>query len=251
MVQSKILDKLYSIRWCLNETPAKVDGAKILVTELIDELTGKKPDEPAVILDPKDPETPSIEDHTKATLVVVVGHEKKAPGADFVLGGSEYQYNSDIAQRMIDFAARKYPNLKVVKIFRDGIGISGAYRKAAGYNPDCCLELHFNAFNGVASGSETLCSMNSEDKKFAAIVHGKICEVFERLGRSRGVRVLARGDRGGQTCYSLPGTANCLPEPFFGDNAKEAKLADEKRGEYAIALVEAAVEWIKEKQSTN
>lgn len=253
MDRKQILDKLYTIRWCLNQTPAKVDGAVVLVTSLINELVVRdgememeekdKTEEP--VKDPMDPETPGVDDVPVSTLVVVVGHEKRAPGATFARGGSEYQYNSDIAQRMVDYASKAHPHMKVVKVFRDGIGISGAYKKAASFHPDACIELHFNAHNGAASGSEVLSSMNKDDKFFAEIVLRNICKVFGRTGFSRGVKVLSRGDRGAQTCYGLPGTANCLPEPFFGDNPKEAELADEKRAEYAACLVEAAAEWIR------
>jgi len=246
MDKLKILDGLYTIRWCLNQEPAKIDGAKVEVTHLINQITLNEPpyetEEPK---DPKDKGTPGHDDKLTATLVVIVGHEKKAPGADFILGGSEYQYNSDIALKIKQFGAEKYPNLKIEIIYRDGIGIGGAYRKAAALKPDACIELHFNAFNGRAHGTETLCSVSSEDKKYAGIIHAKICQVFDRSGSSRGVRVLSRGARGGQSVYSLPGSANCLVEPFFGDNAEEAKMANERRTPYAMALLEGTVDWLK------
>lgn len=244
MDKQKILSGLYTARWCLNEDPPKADGAKIEITNLINYLVGvETPEEKPS--NPKDKETPTDADPIEAVFAVVVGHEAKAPGADFALGGSEYQYNSDIAKRMEAYAARKYPNLKLHTIYRDGIGISGAYRKAAALKPDACLELHFNAFNGTAQGSETLCSIDSEDQKFAGIIQAKVCEVFSRAGRSRGVKVLSRSGRGGQSVYSLPGSANCLVEPFFGDNKQEALLADERREVYAHALVDGTIEWLK------
>lgn len=244
MDKAKTLDHLYTIRWCLNND--KLEGAKLEVTALIDKLVGESThaEEPPAT-DPKDPGTPNDGDPITATLCVVVGHEKKAPGADFALGGSEYQYNSDIAQKMKEYAARKYPTLRVEVIYRDGIGISGAYHKAAALKPDACLELHFNAFNGHAQGSETLCSVELLDRQYAAVVHGKICEAFSRAGQSRGVKPISRSARGGQSVYSLPGSANCLVEPFFGDNPAEAKMADERRIVYAMALLEGTVEWLK------
>jgi N-acetylmuramoyl-L-alanine amidase len=251
MEKRRILDSLYTARWCLNETPPKVDGAKVAITELINALAGEELDpghQGEVIVeptDPLDPETPNDSDPLKAVLVVVVGHEKKAPGATFQRGGSEYQYNTDIAQRMKLYASTKYPNLRVEIVFRDGVGISGAYRKAKEFKPDACMELHFNAFNGTAHGSEVLCSVDAEDRKYAAIINRRICQVFERSGSSRGVKVLSRSGRGGQSVYSLPGSANCLPEPFFGDNPNEAKMADERRGLLAEAYLDGTVEWMK------
>lgn len=244
MDKAKLLDHLYTLRWCLNND--KLDGAKIEVTTLINKLAGEvlQPEEPTPA-DPKDPETPNDGDPISATLAIVIGHEKSAPGADFALGGSEYQYNSDIAQKVKEYAARKYPALRVELIYRDGIGISGAYHKAAAFKPDACLELHFNAFNGQAQGSETLCSVDPLDRQYAAAVHSKICDAFSRAGQSRGVKPISRSARGGQSVYSLPGSANCLVEPFFGDNPAEAKIADERRIAYAMALLEGTVEWMK------
>lgn len=247
MEKQKILDHLYTARWCLNQDPAKSTAAMTEVTAIINALTGQEgveiiEDEETDI---KDKGTKADGEVTKATLVVIVGHEKKAPGADFALGGSEYEYNSDIARRMKEYALTKYPYLAVEIVLRDGIGIGGAYRKAATFKPDACIELHFNAFNKIAQGSETLCSVDYEDRKLAGIIQTKICAVFERGGQSRGVKVLARNDRGGQSVYSLPGSANCLPEAFFGDNPNEAKMANEKRVAYSAALLDGVVEWLK------
>lgn len=248
MNKKEALDALFTARWALNQFPPKVPSALEQVTRAIDALTDAEEQLELPVEDegdPKDTGTPRPSDPLSATLVLIVGHEKKAPGADFALGGSEYQYNSDIAKRAKEYAARKYPNLKVEIVFRDGVGISGAYRKAKALKADACIELHFNAFNGQAQGTETLCSVEHEDRKFAEYVHNKICEVFERAGKSRGVKALSRSARGGQSIYSMPGSANCLVEPFFGDNKAEAKMADERRIPYAVALLEGAVEWLK------
>lgn len=243
MDKAKTLDHLFTLRWCLKQNPPKVDAAKNVINLAIKSLMDVASMDPED--DPKDTGTPTESDSIKAKLCVVVGHEEKAPGADFALGGSEYQYNSDIAKRMTEYAARKFPNLEVITIFRDGIGIRGAYRNAANLEPDACIELHFNAYNTHAQGSETLCSIDSEDQKFAGIIQRKICDVFGRPGQSRGVKVLTRGGRGGQSVYSLPGSANCLVEPFFGDNKIEAQLADERRELYAMGLIDGTIEWLK------
>ncbi len=243
MTKEKILDELYTARWCLNQTPPKIKGAVQSISDAINGVSGA--DVPDTVGDPKDSGTPNENDPLSAVLVVVVGHEKKAPGADFALGASEYQFNSDIAARMKIYAAAKFPNLRVEIIFRDGIGIGGAYRKASALTPDACIELHFNAYNNQASGSETLSSVDAEDQRFAGIIHNHVCKVFERPGKSRGVKVLSRSGRGGQSLYSLPGSANCLVEPFFGDNMSEAKFADAHRGEYAAGLIDGVIEWCK------
>jgi N-acetylmuramoyl-L-alanine amidase len=180
-----------------------------------------------------------------ATLVVIVGHDKTAPGATMAGGGNEYIFNTDIAARVREYGLKKYPTLKVIIILRDGIGIVGAYRLARTHNPDACLELHFNSFNGSAHGTETLCSVNMNDRVFAQTIQAKVCGAFDRPGLSRGVKVVSKNARGGASCYGLPGSANCLVEPFFGDNPKEALLARERRIPYAMALLDGTVDWMK------
>jgi N-acetylmuramoyl-L-alanine amidase len=177
------------------------------------------------------------------TLAVIVGHEKKAPGA--VMHRSqgfmtEYNYNTNVASTMAAYGKTKNVDVKI--IFRDGIGITGANKKALSYKPDACIELHFNSFNAQAHGSETLCSTDSQDVGFAKKVQAKMCEAFGRTGSSRGVKIILRSARG--NVHGLPGYANCLVEPFFGDNEAEASLAISKKDAYAKALVDAFVEWV-------
>jgi N-acetylmuramoyl-L-alanine amidase len=43
--------------------------------------------------------------------------------------------------------------------------------------------------------------------------------------------------------YSAGKVPNCLVEPFFGDNAKEASLAVEQMDDYAKAILRATREW--------
>jgi N-acetylmuramoyl-L-alanine amidase len=181
----------------------------------------------------------------KFILAVIVGHERKAPGATLHKSqGSvpEYVYNSAVAARMRQYGMTK--NVDVRIIFRDGIGISGANRKAAALRPDACIELHFNSFNQQAHGSETLCSIESHDVSFAKIVQAKMCQVFDRQGLSRGVKIIPRSARGGASVTGLPGVANCLVEPFFGDNPTEAAMAVGRKDLYSEALVNAFAEWI-------
>lgn len=181
---------------------------------------------------------------TVPRLVLIVGHTKKAPGATFALGGSEYQYNSKVAELASSYA-KTLGTIDVKVVFRDGIGISGAYAKAKALKPDCTIELHFNAANKTATGTETLCTPEEKDRKFSEIVQKSICKVFKREGLSRGVKVLAKGARGAGNIYSLPGFANCLVEPFFGDAMSDAKIAKEKQADYAKCLVDASVSYFK------
>lgn len=190
-------------------------------------------------------ETPAVNSQRVVHLGIIVGHEKKAPGAALAkpYNLSEYNYNSEVARQVEYFANTNPLGVHVTTIFRDGVGISGAYDKAIKLKCDAIIELHFNAFDTKVGGSETLCSTNADDRAFAALVHSEVCAVFRGGNLSRGVKALGRGDRGGQSIYSFPKGANCLVEPFFGDNPGEAKLAMESTPKYAQAIVIAVNKW--------
>lgn len=233
-------EKLYTLRWNINKAMNEGDE-KNEALKIISELLGESIPKPL-----PGRETPDLDHKGSMKVAIIVGHEKSAPGADFALQKKyphEYAYNTAIAhscESFVDSGAYSAIQLKV--IFRDGIGIGGAYEVVKRLGVDVAIELHFNAYNGVAKGSETLCSVDQKDKDLAAIIHEGICSVFERGGPSRGVKVLSRSDRGGQSVYSAQ-CANCLVEPFFGDNPDEAKLAVEKFDAYAKSLLDSCVKW--------
>lgn len=186
--------------------------------------------------DPKQP--PAAQ--RKITIAVVVGHERVAPGAQFCepyRGTYEYDYNTEIAHLMHDYAESRGVDLEI--FLRDGIGISGAYKRVRASKADCCIELHCNAYNGSVKGSEVLCAL--EDEKFARGILNAICRVFDRSQYgNRGVKVTESG-RGAESCVSFPGKMNCLVEPAFCDEPHDAKMLMEKKVEYARALVDACI----------
>lgn len=178
-------------------------------------------------------------------LGVIVGHTKQAQGAVMEHGGkkiSEYEYNQEIAKKMV-LAASKYPRLMVSTIFRDKAGISGAYNEARKMGCDAVIELHFNAFDKKVKGTETLCTPDKNDIEFANVVHRSMCETFQRIGASRGVRVIGRSVRGAPNVYAFPEGVNCLVEPFFGD--AEADMAISKSDDYANCLLDAVQLWAR------
>lgn len=218
---------------------------KIITTiiELISSLFNKNTQ--ALPVEPKR-ETPDIEELPILRLGVIVGHTASSPGAYSLHGVSEYAYNKMILHEMISYStsARFGMNdIMVIPIYRDLVGIAGAYKKAEEHKCDAVIELHFNAYNGRAVGTETLCTSNLNDLEFANLVHKAVCNVFERAGLSRGVKAIPRSGRGGENVHSFPGGVNCLVEPFFGDNEIDVKLSEIKRKEYAKSLVDATKVW--------
>lgn len=203
-----------------------------------------------------DPEAPIFEDLDvgRIRLGLIVGHESAHQGAviDFVnIKGTklehitEYAYNSEIALLVKERCQNKY--VEVVIIFRDEIGIAGAYAKAESLKCDIALELHFNAdVNREYFGTETLCSTNSDDLYLANIMNSEIFKVFGR--RNRGVKAIAKNSRGGANVWAMSNTANCLLEPFFGTNMLDAYIGLTKREEYADAIVRGVITYAKAKQ---
>lgn len=220
---------LYTIRWYLKNSTVQA------TVDYVDKLLGDDTT--------NEPELPDDGEHTPMTIAVIVGHEARAPGATFVgpKYKHEYDYNTKLATRMKELG--DMVGIKTHIIFRDGVGIAGAYNRMKALKPDCCIELHFNAFNGVASGTETLCTTDLNDKAFAGVVQKNMCQAFKRNGLSRGVKVLSRSARGGGNIYAAGSIANCLVEPFFGDNKQEAELAELHFEDYARSLVAACQEW--------
>lgn len=187
--------------------------------------------------------------HNEARLVkigLIVGHSKKDPGAVSIGKFSEYAYNAEIA-RLASIYALGTNKAVVECIYRDGVGIKGAYAAAEQLSCDVVIELHFNAATGQVSGTETLCSFDNNDVEFAHAIHAGVCEVFEREGASRGVKTLPRNARGSFNVYSFPNGVNCLVEPFFGDHPKDSSLGLQKSAAYARGLVDAVILWATKK----
>lgn len=173
-------------------------------------------------------------------LAVVVGHTKRSPGAPGVepISMHEYFWNHQLAQQIQSTANSKGVDCKI--FFRDGIGISGAYRNVASWLPNACIELHFNAYNGRVKGTETLYGLYGESEKWADAVQNAMVTLYERAGAyDRGIKLRKTGERGGKNVNQLKEIPSCLIEPFFGDESSEAKLAKDYLIDLAAAIVVA------------
>lgn len=190
------------------------------------------------------PPPPSVNPRTHILLGVVVGHDYKDQGANMCqpYNLSEYMYNLSVANLMQAYCLNK-DTIKVEVILRNDIGISGAYQKAKVLACDAVIELHFNAANKNATGTETLCSPESKDVAFATVVQKYTCAAFGRSGASRGIKRMTAG-RGAQSCFGFTGP-NCLVEPAFGDVKTEAVLLLDQKANYARALILATIEYFK------
>lgn len=151
---------------------------------------------------------------------IIVGHTAKAKGAySHYLNCYEYDWNLDFAKRIgLEYATR------------DAGGLSLAHKKLE--HTDGTIELHLNALNGKATGTETL-YVTENSRELAELVHKTIISV---LGiRDRGVKKLSPNDRGFQN-LSISKKPCILIEPAFMDNRIDCLILIEKKVILAKAL---------------
>ena len=191
----------------------------------------------------------SAHDFTGKRIGIIVGHEKKRPGAVLQFGAmkgtAEYDYNSIIARMVakdiVDAGGKSSVH------FRDTLGIRGAYLEADKLDCDFIIELHFNASaDERASGVETLISTSNPysdvsklEMRFAVAFANEIYAIGGNvIGRKRGgngVSQVRKEDRGGQNVHALQNTPTVLIEPFFGSNAASCEIFGSLRGQQKIA----------------
>lgn len=189
----------------------------------------------------------------KGILVVIVGHgtiekgvqDKGAVGAAPLLM-TEYVYNQGIAALMA--AEAKRLGLSCVVLNKKGsttsrIGTTANQLAEEFSGKACAIELHFNSYNKVASGTETLYDTREKDNlRFAQLCQAAMVKLFQK--NDRGCKDRTKEGRGKSNLESVRFTS-CLVEPLFGDNPGDARLLKDKQKEYAAALVGAALEYLK------
>lgn len=186
-------------------------------------------------------------------IAIVNGHTAKAAGARAVapIGKQEYFFNKDLGQRMLK--ACKALSVEAKMFYRDDIGIQGAYKNALAYKPDLIIELHFNAFNGKASGSEVLYSdqfdlAGLKERELAQLVQKEICKALGFKGhQDRGAKDRPRTKReaGWFNLAQTINVASILVEPFFGDNPDDALRAYQHKDELAQCMVDGCLKWFE------
>lgn len=172
---------------------------------------------------------------------IVVGHEKKAPGAESVSGESEYDFNCRLAPMIVARLARG-GKVDPIQVMRDSVGYSRLPASIDQYSPLCAVELHFNAADGKARGTEMLHWRGSAR---GAVLAGLLQKaVVATLGtKDRGIKARLHDDRGG---YLLGHTkTTCvIAEPFFGDNSADFNRGHERMAELAGAVASAVEEFV-------
>ncbi len=170
-------------------------------------------------------------------VALVIGHKIESQGASNASRGiSEFEFNESLAFDI----AKKLTSIGIAHeiIYRDTY--QDLPDKINSIAPELILSLHCNAFNGEATGTETLYYHTSQSSKhLAEVVQKNVCTA---LGlRDRGILPRTSEDRGG---YLLRYTnAPCvICEPFFIDNDNDVKSVSDN---YKLLLT-AFVNSIKE-----
>ena len=187
----------------------------------------------------------SLNFESSSKMAIVVGHTNRSPGAKGIepIGMNEYFWNKQLADYIQSIANENEIDCKV--FFRDGIGISGAYKQVEKWSPDTCIELHFNAFNQTVKGTETLYGVYSKSKTFAQTIQTNMVNLFNREGiDKRGIKLRKVGERGGKSVNSLKNIPSCLIEPYFGDEPSEAVLALNHINDLANSIVEGHQDYL-------
>jgi len=176
---------------------------------------------------------------------IIIGHTRQNKGAfSPTLKQSEYDWNGDLADKMKAYAEHKKHTLLIER--RDIGGITGAYARAMKQKPDCLIELHFNAADGKASGTETLYADQADKKGINEIILAKMVndEMVSALGlKDRGLKKRQPGDRGYGNIMQTKEIPSILIESGFGDNPKDAASMQKNKGALAIAIVDACIRW--------
>jgi N-acetylmuramoyl-L-alanine amidase len=164
-------------------------------------------------------------------IALVIGHKKNSPGACNDSGICEHDYNSELVRLISNLLDENHINNVIVH--RDTyLELPFEINKL---KPDLVLSFHCNAFDGRASGSETLYYHRSKKGKELAI--GLLKTISSALGlRYRGAKPKRAEERGG---YLLKYThAPCvILEPFFIDNDSDIAQGILRQDELARKLV--------------
>lgn len=165
---------------------------------------------------------------------ILVGHRASKPGAKSeYLGKTEFQFNSEIAERLKDVADVYY---RPEGSNSDRLMIEKVVAEINQTDYDIVIELHFNSHtNTSANGCE--CLYYHTNAKGMALANYFVNEVSGRIGikKRRLIPIDSTGQRGGTFIVKCAATA-LLVEPFFGSNAEDCEKISTCLDEYCQIL---------------
>lgn len=172
---------------------------------------------------------------------VVVGHSVSDPGAVNANGRTEFEFNAELSYMVaVELLKNK---LDPVIIWRDR-AYSAMPAKVNESDVDFSIELHCNAFNTEASGTETL--FFSGSRKGKALAEHLQEHIVGVLGlNDRGIKAKTASDRGG---LMLVKTAkpHVILEPLFIDNDEDLVRGEERKAALAASIASACKRYAEE-----
>lgn len=170
------------------------------------------------------------------TVSLVIGHTSKKTGSlNKCSGITEFSFNEKLA---LDVAELLHEKSNVKIIYRQSYrGLPDLINKD---KPDFIVSFHANAFNTIATGTETLIYYKSKiSRKFAEIMQKRIVNTLGLA--NRGVKGKTQKQRGGLVLKKT--NAPCVMlEPFFLDNNSDLEIVQEKYDELAKCIAEGILE---------
>lgn len=190
-------------------------------------------------------------------LAIIVGHTFDRPGslAKYPISLHEYNWNLDLSNVIYRYAREAGINARV--FLRNQRTLEKTYSEVNAWTKDqnaVAVELHFNASNGNARGTETLWDDDPPASlEYAREIHDAICSVFNRGNTklNRGLKKLEKPDERGYVNLRLMKAPGCILEPFFGDNSDDALLGHAKSWDYARAIVSASFRYLVQREYEN
>lgn len=155
----------------------------------------------------------------KQKILLVPGHCISGEMGAFSkhLNTFEQKYNSKVAE----YLRNKYPadyDIYYHTINGYTMRQTALSNLANKLNYKAVAELHFNSFNQLAQGTETLYFHSSaKGKQYAQIVQNEITKEYGLF--DRGIKPISKGGRGYAFLQKMKAVALII-EPFFGDEEK-------------------------------
>lgn len=176
------------------------------------------------------------------TVALLAGHSIKDPGAvNPNSGHTEYDYNRTLGN-LIAIELAKVGVVRPLIVNRDTY--KGLPSKVNATGADVAIELHCNAFNGEASGTEMLCWVNS---KIGHLLADRLQNAAYKVLALpyRGVKRIGADDRGG---YLLKRTEMpcVIVESFFIDNDNDLAVGLKYQHQLAKAYAQVIEDYLSE-----
>lgn len=168
-------------------------------------------------------------------LALVIGHGPKIDkGAENGNGTTELEWNQELANRIKSHLNGSQLECKVIHRVTEKVSPTNEVNAA---KADFAVELHCNAYNEVASGTEVIYYPGSkEGQRLANTILSRIVPVLNLP--NRGVKTPQAGGRG----MSFLAKTNCpavIAESMFIDNIKDLARANDVKDELAAAYAAA------------